>query len=295
MGNVHQTVGDWLDRQKVVPRIKNEIVPARYCILPKGQYRIIHRNEVQPNGAIMFYIPVGDMEIERLVLTQLFLQIARSPTFDTLRTKLQLGYAVGARLSPFGPGHGMCFYVQSSKHTMYLELKIRAFIKEKLTEFMTDICTNPDSQQKYKDFLKSFIEKILIKPKNLSEDDRRVFGEISKNRYNFEYSQEKAETSKKQCTPENLLNFFNKTVRNFDTAVAVHVLGKDMQTSTFETVEDYYKAFAESDEDFQPGNLTTVEKESLSEMVDASSGVPVSDAFYPARVPNQRDSEVLGF
>jgi len=101
------------------------------------------------NSAVMVYLQCGVTSTESLVLTKLFLQILREPTFNILRTQVsvekvwlkvrqklvivvfpqeQLGYIVYSNARVSACEHGVRIVVQTAHSAEYVERRIEAFL-----------------------------------------------------------------------------------------------------------------------------------------------------------------------
>jgi len=77
-----------------------QLVERRYVRLAEGK-TYIHRmkglNPAETNSATVNYYQMGLADIRGTAVLDLFSQIIREPLFSQLRTKEQLGYAVGGQ------------------------------------------------------------------------------------------------------------------------------------------------------------------------------------------------------
>ncbi len=100
-------------------------------------------NANEPNSALTYYVHYGSNVDRRLRVTAALLtQILSEPAFDTLRTKEQLGYIVGAGMwtAPGDNEAGLRIVVQSERGPVYLEERVEAFLDHMkgVIERMTD-------------------------------------------------------------------------------------------------------------------------------------------------------------
>ena len=100
-------------------------------------------NPNEPNSALTYYVHYGS-KVDRhvRVVSALLTQILSEPAFDTLRTKEQLGYIVGASTwtAPGDNEAGLRIVVQSERGPVYLEGRVEAFLghMKSVIELMTD-------------------------------------------------------------------------------------------------------------------------------------------------------------
>merc|ERR1712066_172694 len=120
----------------------------------------------------------------------------------------------------------------------------------------------------------SFIDKLLIKPKNLSADTSKVYSEVRGNRYNFEYARELVAWCQENVNRESLLAYFEQKILGNTSVLVSQVLGKDMPDSY--TIEN--------------GDNS----EALAVIGRTKDGVKPTGEFYRRIVPNERDIKLLG-
>lgn len=104
------------------------------------------------------------------------------PAFDVLRTKEQLGYIVYASKKRFAMNHlAISIVVQSShKDAVYLDQRIEAFLES----YREELASMP--AETLAAFIQSVIEKLLEKPKNLSNETSAYKEEITNKTYLFD-------------------------------------------------------------------------------------------------------------
>lgn len=116
----------------------------------------------------------------------LFVRMMSEPAFDQLRTKEQLGYMVYvARRDLAERQMSIAIIVQSSvQDPVYLDSRIDAF----LSQYRREVLGTMD-EATLQTFITAEIEALLEKPKNLDEETRRYWDEISKGLYLFDRDQ----------------------------------------------------------------------------------------------------------
>jgi insulysin len=133
------------------------------------------------NNCIEYYVYGGDQGDPVLCAKiSLLRQLIGKVTFDWLRTKLQLGYAVGAYIRSGFTTYGLSIIVQGEKPCHYLEKCIAIFLKTYL-KWLEKTSESEFEMQKH-----SLITSILEKPKNLYEAYDRHWSEVDIEWYNFE-------------------------------------------------------------------------------------------------------------
>ena len=136
---------------------------SRTHVLPHGTQLIYRRSLPNPemvNNALEFYIQVGPshwnaslsslLKLPPISATELntnqktraclllFSDMASEPCFDRLRTKEQLGYAVGCGPRFYVGMMGFRIMVQSEKNPVVLEERVEAFL-EYMNEFLSNL------------------------------------------------------------------------------------------------------------------------------------------------------------
>ena len=133
------------------------------------------------NSGIIYNVQIGAPTDAKLrAQLQLFSQIAKEPTFDTLRTKEQLGYIVMSGMTESAGSLNFRFLVQSEKKPDYVETRIEAFM-DWLKTHIESLSEEDFEKQKG-----SLIAKKEERPKNLGEETQRFLGRITDKYYEFD-------------------------------------------------------------------------------------------------------------
>ncbi|KAI4812691.1 hypothetical protein KUCAC02_024059 [Chaenocephalus aceratus] len=191
-----------------------------------GWYVYQQRNEVHNNCGIEIYYQTDMQSTNDNMLLELFCQIISEPCFNTLRTKEQLGYIVFSGPRRANGVQGLRFIIQSEKAPHYLESRVEAFLctMEKSVEEMAD-----EAFQKH---IQALAIRRLDKPKKLSAECAKYWGEIISQQYNFD--RDNTEVSYlKTLTKENVMHFYRERL-TVDAPkrhkVSVHVLSREMDS-----------------------------------------------------------------
>jgi insulysin len=133
------------------------------------------------NSGIIYNVQIGSPTDAKLrAQLQLFSQIAKEPTFDTLRTKEQLGYIVMSGMTEQPGSLNFRFLVQSEKKPDYVETRIEAFM-DWLKTHLESLSEEDFEKQKG-----SLIAKKEQRPQNLGEETQRFLGRITDKYYEFD-------------------------------------------------------------------------------------------------------------
>ncbi|XP_063818112.1 insulin-degrading enzyme isoform X1 [Pseudophryne corroboree] len=226
---VMQMVEDTLiEHAHTKPLLPSQLVRYREVQLPdKGWFVYQQRNEVHNNCGIEIYYQTDMQNTSENMLLELFCQIIAEPCFNTLRTKEQLGYIVFSGPRRANGVQGLRFIIQSEKPPHYLESRVEAFLKttEKSLEEMSD-----EAFQKH---IQALALRRLDKPKKLSAEGAKYWGEIISQQYHFD--RDNVEVAYlKTLVKDDIIKFF-KDLLAVEAArrhkVSVHVLSREMELS----------------------------------------------------------------
>ncbi|KAI9446597.1 Metalloenzyme, LuxS/M16 peptidase-like protein, partial [Lactarius indigo] len=139
-------------------------------------------NANEPNSALTYYVHYGsNVDRHPRVTAALLTQILSEPAFDTLRTKEQLGYIVGASMwtTPGDNEAGLRIVVQSERGPVYLEERVEAFLDHMkgVIEHMTD--------EQFAEQKNGLERKWREAAKNLNEEVSRHWGQIDSGYLDF--------------------------------------------------------------------------------------------------------------
>uniref|UniRef100_A0A3B3DJ11 Insulin degrading enzyme n=1 Tax=Oryzias melastigma TaxID=30732 RepID=A0A3B3DJ11_ORYME len=223
-----QMVEDTLiEHAHIKPLLPSQLIRYREVQVPDGGWFVYQqRNEVHNNCGIEIYYQTDMQTTHDNMLLELFCQIISEPCFNTLRTKEQLGYIVFSGPRRANGVQGLRFIIQSEKAPHYLESRVEAFLlsMEKVLEEM-----NEEAFQKH---IQALAIRRLDKPKKLSAECAKYWGEIISQQYNFD--RDNIEVAHlKTLTKEAIINFYRErlTVQALKRhKVSVHVLSREMDS-----------------------------------------------------------------
>jgi insulysin len=197
VGNIYK------DEAIALAKMTEEIIPASplpgigpvdlSLELPEGTNHVWSSpvpNPNEPNSALTYYVHYGSKVDRHLrVVAALLTQILSEPAFDTLRTKEQLGYIVGANTwtAPGDNQSGLRIVVQSERGPVYLEGRVEAFLDhmKSVIELMTD---EQFAEQKH-----GLERKWREVTKNLNEEVGRFWAQVDSGYLDFSRRIEDAE------------------------------------------------------------------------------------------------------
>ncbi|KAF4791367.1 Insulin-degrading enzyme [Turdus rufiventris] len=204
---IMQMVEDTLiEHAHTKPLLPSQLVRYREVQLPdRGWFVYQQRNEVHNNCGIEIYYQTDMQSTSENMFLELFCQIISEPCFNTLRTQEQLGYIVFSGPRRANGIQGLRFIIQSEKPPHYLESRVEAFLKtmEKCIEDMTE-----EAFQKH---IQALAIRRLDKPKKLSAECAKYWGEIISQQYNFD--RDNIEVAYlKTLTKDDIIQFYKPSV-----------------------------------------------------------------------------------
>uniref|UniRef100_A0A3Q2FJJ0 Insulin-degrading enzyme n=1 Tax=Cyprinodon variegatus TaxID=28743 RepID=A0A3Q2FJJ0_CYPVA len=227
LGMVQMVEDTLIEHAHTKPLLPSQLIRYREVQVPDGGWYVYQqRNEVHNNCGIEIYYQTDMQTTNDNMLLELFCQIISEPCFNTLRTKEQLGYIVFSGPRRANGVQGLRFIIQSEKAPHYLESRVEAFLStmEKALEQMSD-----EAFQKH---IQALAIRRLDKPKKLSAECAKYWGEIISQQYNFD--RDNIEVAHlKTLTKENIMQFYRErlTVQAPKRhKVSVHVLSREMES-----------------------------------------------------------------
>ncbi|KAK9664344.1 hypothetical protein RND81_14G035000 [Saponaria officinalis] len=198
---VHPLCQPLYPSQHLTKRVVKLHKGKHYCYAAKGM------NSSNENSALVHYIQVHADDYVANVKLQLIALIAKERAYHQLRSVEQLGYIV-ALLDRSDLGvHGLQFIIQSTaKGPRDIDSRVEAF----LTDFEPEI--RQLSEEKFKRNVESLIDTKLEKYKNLREECRFFWKEISDGTFKFDRKESEV-AALKQLTQQELVDFFDNFVK----------------------------------------------------------------------------------
>ncbi|XP_035807067.2 insulin-degrading enzyme isoform X1 [Amphiprion ocellaris] len=227
LGMMQMVEDTLIEHARTKPLLPSQLIRYREVQVPDGGWYVYQqRNEVHNNCGIEIYYQTDMQTTHDNMLLELFCQIISEPCFNTLRTKEQLGYIVFSGPRRANGVQGLRFIIQSEKAPHYLESRVEAFLctMEKAVEEM-----NEEAFQKH---IQALAIRRLDKPKKLSAECAKYWGEIISQQYNFD--RDNIEVAYlKTLTKENIMNFYKERLTVEAPKrhkVSVHVLSREMDS-----------------------------------------------------------------
>ncbi|XP_041865501.1 insulin-degrading enzyme-like [Melanotaenia boesemani] len=209
------------------PLLPSQLIRYREVQLPDGSWYVYQkRNEVQDICGIEIYYQTDMQSTNDNMLLELFSQIISEPCYDTLRTKEQLGYTVFSGPRRANGVQGLRFITQSKRAPHYLESRVEAFLStmEKAVEDM--------SEEAFQKHIQALATRRLDKPKKLSAECAKYWGEIISQQYNFDRDNIEV-AHMKTLTKEDIMHFYREKLAVKAPKrhkVSVHILSREMES-----------------------------------------------------------------
>uniref|UniRef100_A0A3B3I270 Insulin-degrading enzyme n=1 Tax=Oryzias latipes TaxID=8090 RepID=A0A3B3I270_ORYLA len=207
------------------PLPPNQLVFFREVQMPDGGW-FVHqqRNEVHKDCSIEIYYQTDMQSTHSNMLLELLCQIIKEPCYNTLRTKEQLGYSVSSGARRADGVQGLRISIQSKQAPHYLESRVEAFLlsMEKLLEEM--------SEEAFQKHIQALAIRRLDKPKKLSAECAKHWGEITSRQYQFDRDNMEVEHLK-TLRKDNILDFFSEQLTTRSPKrrkLSVHILSREM-------------------------------------------------------------------
>ncbi|GKV27575.1 hypothetical protein SLEP1_g36735 [Rubroshorea leprosula] len=208
------------------PLFSSQHLTKRIVKLEKGMSYFYSKEGLNPsddNSALLHYIQVHQDDFMLNVKLQLFALIAKQPAFHQLRSVEQLGYITVLLQRNDSGIHGLQFIIQSTlKGPEHIDLRVEAFLRMFETQLYE--MTHDD----FKSNVNALIDMKLEKHKNLREESRFYWREISDGTLKFDRKEVEV-AALKQLTQQELIDFFNQYIRvgaPQKRTLSVHVIGK---------------------------------------------------------------------
>ncbi|XP_039639497.1 insulin-degrading enzyme isoform X1 [Perca fluviatilis] len=227
LGMMQMVEDTLIEHAHTKPLLPSQLIRYREVQVPDGGWYVYQqRNEVHNNCGIEIYYQTDMQTTHDNMLLELFCQIISEPCFNTLRTKEQLGYIVFSGPRRANGVQGLRFIIQSEKAPHYLESRVEAFLctMEKAVEEM--------SEEAFQKHIQALAIRRLDKPKKLSAECAKYWGEIISQQYNFD--RDNTEVSYlKTLSKENIMHFYRDRLTVEAPKrhkVSVHVLSREMDS-----------------------------------------------------------------
>uniref|UniRef100_A0A674PH63 Insulin-degrading enzyme n=1 Tax=Takifugu rubripes TaxID=31033 RepID=A0A674PH63_TAKRU len=226
LGMMQMVEDTLIEHAHTKPLLPSQLIRYREVQIPDGGWYVYQqRNEVHNNCGIEIYYQTDLQATHENMLLELFCQIISEPCFNTLRTKEQLGYIVFSGPRRANGVQGLRFIIQSEKAPHYLESRVEAFLctMEKAVEEM--------SEEAFQKHIQALAIRRLDKPKKLSAECGKHWGEIISQQYHFD--RDTIEVAYlKTLTKDNVMQFYTRLAVGAlkRHKVSVHVLSREMDS-----------------------------------------------------------------
>ncbi|KAL4202082.1 hypothetical protein AMTRI_Chr02g261950 [Amborella trichopoda] len=170
-------------------------------------YPVQGPNQQDDNSALLYYIQVGQDDFRLNVKLQLFVLIAKQPTFHQLRSVEQLGYITFLTKRNDSGIQGVQFIVQSTvKDPAQLDERVQAF----LNMFESKLHTMSDDELHSNKG--TLIDMKLEKHKNLREESAFFWTQIEDGTLKFDRTESEV-AALRELTKKDVIEFFNNYIK----------------------------------------------------------------------------------
>ncbi|KAI8483051.1 hypothetical protein Bbelb_392070 [Branchiostoma belcheri] len=183
--------------------MKPAVLPAQSRRCEGVAHKYERGNTVHSTSALETYYQCGLQSTRDNMLLELLCQILNEPCFNQLRTQEQLGYIVFSGVRRANSVQGLRFILQSDRQPAYLDERVEVFV-QKMESHLQDL-----SEEEFQKHVTALSVRRLDKPKKLTSETARHWGEILAQQYNFD--RDNIEVAfLKTITKEELLNFYKE-------------------------------------------------------------------------------------
>lgn len=207
------------------------------------------------NSNTLCYYEIGKKNIRLDCLLDLLHRVIADPLYDYLRTKEQLGYAVGCTKINTHGILGMIFVLlsQENKHSAdVVNVRIEKFVTEDLKKIIEEL-----SDEQFQTIKESTIKMNYVDDVSLESEVNRNWSQILTEEYIFNYRSMKAKTLT-TITKTDLLEFYNTEL--FTRKLSVQVIGNatEVQAQTNDTDELKLNLITDNADD--SSNITDIDE-----------------------------------
>lgn len=151
-------------------------------------FAVAHPNPDETNCAVLLTVQLGLLDRRKAATAIVLGDIVSQPFFSHLRTEQQLGYLVRGGLAEARGVYSLSFVVQSSVAT---PAHVTDSMHEFLNATMSQILANME-QGEFDDYVASAQQRLLQKPKSLSEEGGMLWARVADGSFDFGRQQELA-------------------------------------------------------------------------------------------------------
>jgi len=206
-GNVNKSVAT--DIVKLIEKLMIDTTPTTISHqsvvnIPNGERYVTSVPSYHNDSAAVYYIQLGERDIELRAQSFLLSQIIESPFFHELRTVKQLGYSVQSFAMPIDNVPGMAFSIQSPTAG---PAEIIAAVDEFLSDFNSQIDSIDASE--FASVKAGLLNQINRNDQRLSDRTNRYWTEIDESQYEFD-TRKKLSAAIENTTLKNVQSMMEK-------------------------------------------------------------------------------------
>lgn len=213
-----------------------DVVEERTLKLLKENDQVYELVTCDVNSAVCLYYQAEVKKTWQTVILDLLQVLIEKPFYHQLRTLEQLGYLVWSGYQELNNVEGFYFIIQSAeKDPEHLHSRVEAFVQtfQQQLEKLSD--------EEFHLIVKTLIDKRLEPPKNLLEQTKIYWKEITSQRYNFHSRDEEVKALKK-LEKKDVIRFYKRMFvdQKVRRRLAVHAFPKkhDLKNSSRVVLKD---------------------------------------------------------
>jgi hypothetical protein len=151
-------------------------------------HALTHPNKDETNCAVLMTVQLGLLDRQHAAVAIVLGDIVSQPFFAHLRTEQQLGYLVRGGLAEARGVYSLSLVVQSSVATpSHVTNSMHEFLNATMSQILADM-----EQSEFDDYVGSAQQRLLQKPKSLSEEGGMLWARVADGSLDFHRQQELA-------------------------------------------------------------------------------------------------------
>lgn len=206
--------------------------PVQYLKPGKGQRLVLHKDLPVADLGIMDFYVSANADVKERAIAGVLSQHLSQKAFDILRTKEQLGYAVGAFSSSLKDHAGIGFYIQTPvKNPQEMQARFERF-KQEYGAILGEL-----DQSTFDKLKSSRLANLKEAPKNLDEEASLFFSDWIDETWSFD-SLDKMILATEQVTLAEMQQFYQQILLGSETPrINVQLRGTKFKDTPYATID----------------------------------------------------------
>ncbi|KAM3142497.1 hypothetical protein pb186bvf_005399 [Paramecium bursaria] len=201
---------------------KDQVLQVRTLNLPhEVVYNFTYnlKELTETNSAIVVYYQQEVSTIRSQVINDILANMLKSPFFQQLRTKEQLGYAVFSMISDIRGVQGLSFLIQSnSKSPNYVQQRIKLFLHEQMFNTIKEL-----TEEQFQEYKESVRVELIEKDYSLNKESGRFWLELQKHQGLFNRRQLKLQILP-AITIDEVKQFYQQNIIERPRSIEIHAI-----------------------------------------------------------------------